>query len=169
MGNVLSVLLITNYYNNWTIQCVSIKGVLSELRELAFGVPQGSVLGPVEFCINTIPLGAIFKHYKRNYHIYADDTQIYCTFEINSLDEILVLICECIADIRYWMMTNKLKINDDETKLLLITSPSAKLTRDIQISIGKDQYHIHLLARVLGTCYLWELRLKASAVLLTST
>ena len=48
-------------------------------------------------------------------------------------------ISDCIADIRYWMITNKLKINDDKTEFLLITSPSAKLTRDIQISIGKDQ------------------------------
>ena len=34
-------------------QCVSIKGVLSELKELAYGVPQGSILGPIEFCIYT--------------------------------------------------------------------------------------------------------------------
>ena len=30
-------------------QCISIKGVLSELSELAYGVPQGSVLGPIAF------------------------------------------------------------------------------------------------------------------------
>ena len=130
--------LLRSYLTGRT-QCVSIKGVLSELRELAFGVPQGSVLDPVEFCIYTIPLGAILKHYKVNCHIYADDTQIYCAFEINSLDETLASICDCMADIRCWMITNKLKINDDKTEFLLITSPSAKLARDLQISIGKDQ------------------------------
>ena len=30
-------------------------------------VPQGSVLGPIEFCIFTILLGAILNHYKINY------------------------------------------------------------------------------------------------------
>ena len=48
--------------------------------------------------------------------MYADDTQIYCAFEIKSLDEILASICGCIADIRYLMITNKLKIKDDKTE-----------------------------------------------------
>ena len=56
------------------------KCVLSELSELAFGVPHGSVLGPIAFCICMIPLGAILRHYKIQYHIYADDTQLYCCF-----------------------------------------------------------------------------------------
>ena len=98
--------LLKSYLTGRT-QCVSIKGVLSKLWELAFGVPQGSVLGSVEFCIYTIPLSAILKHYKINYHIYAHDTQIYCAFEINSLDEILASTCDCTADIRYWMITKK--------------------------------------------------------------
>ena len=34
---------------------------------------------------------------------------------------------------------NKLKINDDKTEFLLITSPRAKITRDIQISIGQEE------------------------------
>ena len=86
----LALDLLESYLTGRT-QCVSIKGVLSELHELAYGVPQGSVLGSIEFCIlyYTTPLGAILKHYKINYHIYADDTQIYCSFEIIPLDDIL--------------------------------------------------------------------------------
>ena len=40
-------------------QCVSISGVLSECSELAHGIPQGSVLGPILFCIYSKALGAI--------------------------------------------------------------------------------------------------------------
>ena len=31
------------------------------------GVPQGLVLGPIEFCSYTIPRGAIMQHYKIEY------------------------------------------------------------------------------------------------------
>ena len=44
--------LLMSYFSGRT-QCVCIEGVLSELRQLNFGVPQGSVLGSIEFCIRT--------------------------------------------------------------------------------------------------------------------
>ena len=119
-------------------QCISVKGVMSEMNRLIYGVPQGSVLGPIEFCIYTLPLSAILKHYKIDYHIYADDTQIYCSFDTESLDEVLGSLDNCISDIRSWMITNKLKINDSKTEFLLITSPRSKFTKDIQITIGQS-------------------------------
>ena len=71
------------------------------------------------------------------------------------------------------MIRNKLKINDDKTEVLLIASPSTKLTRDIKISIGKDQISPAPSWKCLGIMFdqhlSMGLRLKASAVLLTST
>ena len=109
---------------------------LSAYLSLIYGVPQGSVLGSIEFCIYTLPLSAILKHCKIDYHIYADDMQIYCSFDAESLDEVLRSLDNCISDIRSWMITNKLKINDSKTEFLLITSPRSKFTKDIQITIG---------------------------------
>ena len=129
--------LFTSYLAGRT-QCVSIKGVLSKLNELLCGVPQVSVLGPIEFCVYTIPLGAILRHHNIDYHIYADDTQFYCSLDIKSLDEVLNLMSACISDVRSWMISNKLKINDDKTEFLLITSPCTKLTDDVYISISQE-------------------------------
>ena len=64
--------------------------------------------------------------------------QIYCSFDAESLDEVLGSLDNCISDIRSWMITNKLKINDSETEFLLITSPRSKFTKDIQITVGQS-------------------------------
>ena len=106
-----------------------------------------------------LPLGAILKHYKNNYHIYADDTQIDDSFEINSSDDFLGSVSDLFADIRLWMIRNKLKIYDDKTEVL-ITSPFVKLTRDIQISIGQDQIAPSSFCKSLGVMFNQHLSIK---------
>ena len=72
------------------------------------------------------------------YHIYADDTQLYCSFDINSPDEALHAITSCISDIRSWMIGEKLKINNDKTEFLIITSPKAGFSANLQLKIGQE-------------------------------
>ena len=111
--------------------------VLSELSELAFGVPQGSVLGPIAFCTYTLPLGGILQHHNLQYHIYADDTQIYCAFDSKEHSSALSKMEACVNDIRTWMIRNKLKINDDKTEFLILSSQKLKLGLSSGLSIGQ--------------------------------
>ena len=54
-GNALK--LIKSYFSNRT-QCVQIENVLSDFANIICGVPQGSVLGPLKFCLCLLPLSA---------------------------------------------------------------------------------------------------------------
>ena len=134
-GSVLSML---ESYLQGRTQCVSINNILSDLSELVYGVPQGSVLGPTIFCTYayTIPLGAILRKHNMQFHLYADDTELYCASEIDSCADTMKSIESCISDIRSWMISSKLKINDDKTEFLVISSSHLSFHFDKQLTIG---------------------------------
>jgi hypothetical protein len=73
----------------------------------------------------TLPLGDIIVAHDLKYHIYADDTQLYCTFnpkETHSLEDALRRLSNCIRDIKRWMLINKLQLNQDKTEFFVAGS-----------------------------------------------
>jgi len=106
-------------------QAVSIENISSDPVSLKFGVPQGSVLGPLLYTIYTLPLGDILRNLEISYHLYADDTQLYLSFnftEAESQQECLNKMQKCVSEVKAWMTENKLKLNDDKTEVMFIAS-----------------------------------------------
>ena len=87
---------------------------------LEYGVPQGSVLGPLLYSLYTTPLLSVISKYPGiRSHFYADDTQIYLSFS-PEVTTVFSLIKLCIRDICSWMVANKLSVNPNKTGSILI-------------------------------------------------
>ena len=145
-GNVLS--WFASYLNERT-QCVKINNVFSTDVTLPYGVPQGSVLGPLLYTLYTAPLGKLIKNYDLNYHFYADDTQLYLSIEPSNVHDLIFTLEQCIEDVKNWMHVNKLKLNDDKTEAILINPKKYEIDND-HLSIGEEKVKFANYAKNLG-------------------
>jgi hypothetical protein len=99
-------------------QCVSFGGQLSSEIRLLFGVPQGSVLGPLLFLLYTAEVFDIISSLGLTGHSYADDTQVYISAPVTETHQASALLAECVKRLDRWMCRNRLKLNADKTQLV---------------------------------------------------
>ena len=94
---------ITSYLSN-RFQSVVIHNTSSVNTPVEYGVPQGSVLGPLLFSMYVTPLADIAARYGPRYHCYADDTQLYVSFNPKTSTDVIIRNLEaCISSVKCWI------------------------------------------------------------------
>jgi hypothetical protein len=96
---------------------VVINGCNSDPVRLTYGVPQGSVLGPIlftMFTIYTLPLGDLMRKCGIPFQLYADDNQLLNFIQCGNIvegEEVVSHTENCISSVKDWLVTNKLALN----------------------------------------------------------
>ena len=98
-------------------QYVIFKETDSDLMDIQWGVPQGSVLGPLLFIIYTNDLPISLKHSKCI--LFADDTTIY--YSAKELTDIYNKINYDLAATADWFKANKLTLNISKTNYAIFS------------------------------------------------
>ena len=113
---------------------VSLSNHCSAFDPVHSGVPQVSVLGPILFTMYIKPLYAIIDSHSIIHHSFADDLQLQMSAPPDRISELLHSMQSCIHDVKAWATANMLKLNDNKTELMLVTSNRTKHLHNLPTS-----------------------------------
>ena len=139
-------------------QVVTVQSTLSDPCDVAFGVPQGSILGPLLFVlfINDLPTAIS----KCNILLYADDAVVFAAHEdIKILEETLNAELD---EVNKWTLSNFLFINKRKTEFVIFGTDArlSKATDTVVIKIGDYEinrvYDFKYLGIVLDDSLTWK-------------
>ena len=102
-------------------QRVTVNGAVSSWRPVSRGVPQGSILGPLLFCVfvNDLP-----ENVGTSVSLYADDTTLYHSCkDYSELENTLESSLENVAK---WVDDNGLRINVKKTQVMFLSTKGRK-------------------------------------------
>ena len=128
-----ALLLIYDYLSNRT-QRTKVKSDYSSEREIKFGVPQGSILGPLVFNVHLNDMFFFVEESK--IANWADDNTPYAIED--NIEKLLETLEKETNVILQWFEFNEMKSNSDKSHLLVVNSKDDKIMLQNEEIIGEE-------------------------------
>ena len=156
----MNVLGFSKSYLKWTVnylcgreQFVQINDRISKSVSISFGVPQGSIIGPLIFNIYIADLQGKLDC---ACHQYADDTTIHQASKPAELTSCIISVQRNVDKLQCWANEANLALNPSKTKYMLLSSTKLSSYHelnniDIDLRVGSISLEHVSSAKLLGT------------------
>ena len=115
-----TTLLLLKSYLTGRNQCVQVNGTLSAEKPVLCGVPQGSILGPLLFCIFINDLPLCISSSSVQCDMFADDDTLHASGE--NVWEIRNALQTSVHNVSEWCDDNLMALNPSKSKCMLIAT-----------------------------------------------
>jgi hypothetical protein len=150
-GFSMSALRLILSYLSERKQRTKVNDTYSSWKEILFGVPQGSILGPLLFNIFICDMFYIISGI--DFASFADDNSPHVSGE--NINEVIKLLEEVSQNLSHWFQNNQMKANPDKYHLLLSTNEAKDL------SIGNITICNSKCEKLLGVKFDYDLKFKS--------
>lgn len=134
-------------------QTVYSNGSFSVLKDITHGVPQGSVLGPVLFCLYINDLPFSLSQPDAILDLFADDSSLHT--QNKNLESIQNTLQKSINEIDIWCKSNKMALHPKKTKAMLLSTRQKHQLHPLKLELNINSTPVEQVSehRVLGVIF----------------
>ena len=109
-----------------------------------YGLPQGSVLGPLLYIMYTSDLTSLPDSYAALAQLYTDDVQVYLLCIASATNATTWVVSSIMMALEAWMSSNRLQLNSAKTQFIWLGTRQQLAKLDMSALADIPQFHLLL-------------------------